>query len=153
MDHGQLMKSFTSNYTHSIDAKNRVSVPRKMLEVLRVLDSADMVVITAGFDGCLYLLPQVEFDSLGSDVDRGSVGEEDVRDFSRTFYSSAEGCPLDKNGRMLLPDALKRSVGLEDKVVFAGVGRRVELWRPELWEERRTQAREKFESQAKEVFR
>jgi MraZ protein len=147
------MKLFTGSFTHVIDAKNRVSVPRKILEVLRRLDSAEQIVVTAGFDGCLFLYPEAEFERMGGAVDNGSIGEQDVREFSRTFYSSAEGCPLDKNGRMLLPDALKRAVGLKDKVVFAGVGRRVELWRPDTWEERQARALVDYESQAKEVFR
>jgi MraZ protein len=147
------MKLFTGSFTHVIDAKNRVSVPRKVLDVLRRLDSSEQVVVTAGFDGCLFLYPEAEFERMGDTVDNGSIGEQDVREFSRTFYSSAEGCPLDKNGRMLLPEALKRSVGLEDKVVFAGVGRRVELWRPDTWEERQARALVDYESQAKEVFR
>lgn len=147
------MKRFTGSFTHALDAKNRVSVPRKMLDVLRKLDAAEAVVLTAGFDGCLFLYPEAEFDRMGEAVDSGSIGEQDVREFSRTFYSSAETCPLDKNGRMLIPDALKRSVGLEDKVLFAGVGRRVELWRPDAWNERQEKALPEYESQAKEVFR
>jgi len=147
------MKLFTGSFTHTIDTKNRVSVPRKILEVLRRLDAGEEVVVTAGFDHCLFLYTPEEFERMSSEVDAGSLGERDVREFSRTFYSSAQECPLDKNGRMLLPDTLKRSVRLEDKVVFAGVGRRVELWRPDEWESRQAQSLSEYESQAKEVFR
>jgi len=147
------MQLFTGCYTHAVDAKNRVSVPRKMLEVLRGLGSPDHVIVTTGLDGCLFLYPPEEFTRMGSAVDAGSMGEEAIRDFARTFYSSAESCSVDKNGRMLLPEALKTVAGLEDKVVFAGVGRRVELWAPDVWAERSDRASGQYESQAKEVFR
>lgn len=147
------MNLFTGCYTHAIDAKNRVSVPRKIVETLRRLDSANEVVITAGLDGCLFLYTPSGFASLGDAVDSSSLGESASRDFARTFYSSAEPCSIDRNGRLLLPEALRTSAGLEDRVVFAGVGKRVELWKPEVWAERNEQSRSQYEQQAKEVFR
>ena len=147
------MKLFTGSFTHTIDAKSRVSVPRKILEVLRRRESSDLVVLTTGFDHCLFLYTPAEFERMSAQVDEGSLGEKDVREFSRTFYSSAEECPLDKSGRMLVPEALRKAIGLGDKVVFAGVGRRVELWTPEAWAERCAASEDQYESQAKEVFR
>jgi MraZ protein len=147
------MKLFTGSFTHSIDVKNRVAVPRKILEVLRRLGSADEVFLTPGLDKCLFLYTPAQFEHMSDQVDGGNLGEKDVREFSRTFYSNAEQCPLDKNGRMLLPEKLKRSLGLGDKLVFAGVGRRVELWTPEAWEERSAKSLSEYERQAKEVLR
>jgi len=147
------MKLFTGAFTHTIDAKSRVSVPRKILEVLRRLESAEEVVLTTGFDHCLFLYTPAEFEHMSAQVHAGSLGEKDVREFSRTFFSSAEECPLDKNGRMLLPESLRRAAQLGDKVVFAGVGKRVELWRPEDWSARCAQSVDHYETQAKEVFR
>lgn len=147
------MKRFTGCFTHAIDAKNRVSVPRKILEVLRQLEADGGVVVTVGLDGCLFLYPPAEFDRMGDTVDEAPMGESSTRDFSRTFYSSAEPCSVDRNGRMLLPEALKRRIGLGDRVVFAGVGKRVELWAPEAWEARQQASGDDYENQAKDVFR
>ena len=147
------MNLFTGCYTHAIDAKNRVSVPRKMVETLRRLDSASEVVVTAGLDGCLFLYTPEGFARLGDAVESSPLGESATRDFSRTFYSSAEPCSIDRNGRLLLPESLQQVVGLTDKVVFAGVGRRVELWEPGAWQARMDGARDDYEQQAKDVFR
>ena len=81
------------------------------------------------------------------------MGEEGNRDFQRNFYASAEKCSVDRNGRLLLPESLKSLVGIEDRVVFAGVGRRVELWKLEEWEARQSKSREQYDTQAKDVFR
>jgi MraZ protein len=147
------MQRFTGNYTHAIDGKNRVSVPRKMVETLRRQDSASEVVITIGLDGCLFLYTATGFEQIADRVESSPLGEEGARDFARTFYSSAETCGIDRNGRLLLPESLKQVAGLGDKVTFAGVGQRVELWNPELWEQRSRANRPQFEQQAKEVFR
>ncbi len=148
-----MVSRFTGNYTHALDAKNRVSVPRKILDTLRKLDAATEVFVTAGLDGCLFLYDPAGFEKIGDEVDARPMGEESVRDFARNFYASAQPCSIDRSGRLLLPDALKREAGLGDKVVFAGVGRRVELWEPKAWEQRRAKTRPEFEAHAKDVFR
>jgi MraZ protein len=147
------MRLFTGTFTHALDAKNRVSVPRKMLDVLRQHEGGGSeVVLTVGFDGCLYLYPPEEFVRLGEAITSGSLGDEMVRDLGRTWFGQAEVCPVDKNGRMLVPDGLKRRIGLKDKVVFAGAGSRVELWTPAAHEERSTSAFERYPDQAREVL-
>jgi MraZ protein len=60
---------------------------------------------------------------------------------------------IDRSGRIVLPDALKALVGISDRVVFAGVGQRVELWQPETWEARQQASRPDYDKQATEVFR
>lgn len=146
------MKLFTGSYTHALDAKNRVAVPRKILEVLSRLGSDEEVVLTVGFDGCLHLYPPTEFERLSSSVHGSSQGEPGVRRFGRVFFANAYECPLDKNGRMLVPPQLKEQVGLKDKVVFAGAGQYVELWDPERWSAEQQASFPEYESRAREVL-
>lgn len=147
------MRRFTGNYTHSLDAKKRVSVPRKILDTLRKLDAGNEVVLTIGLDGCLFLYTEDGFESIGDEVDERPMGEEAVRDFARRFYNHAETCSIDRSGRLLIPAPLKDFANIGDKVVFCGVGRRVELWSPELWKDQDERSAGEYESQAKEVFR
>lgn len=147
------MNIFTGCYTHAVDGKNRVSVPHKIVDALRAMGSPEQVVITVGLDRCLFLYTPAGFAEVGQAIDSSPLGEEGTRDFSRTFYSSAETCAIDRSGRLLLPAALKEAAGITDKVVFAGVGRRVELWHPETWAERKTRTQKDYEKQAKDVFR
>lgn len=146
------MKLFTGSYTHALDAKNRVAVPRKILEVLARVGSDEQVVLTIGFDGCLHLYPPAEFERLSAAVHDSPSGDVGVRRFGRVFFASAYECPLDKNGRMLVPPQLKEQVGLEDKVVFAGAGQYVELWNPDRWNEEQKASFPEYESRAKEVL-
>lgn len=147
------MRRFTGCYTHSVDAKNRVAVPRKILDTLKKLDSASEVMLTVGLDDCLFLYTEEGFDAIGDEVDGKPLGEESVRDFSREFYTQAEACSIDRSSRLLLPAHLKEYAGIDKKVVFCGVGRRVELWSPERWEARRKRAVDEYETHAKEVLR
>ena len=111
------------------------------------------MVLTAGLDGCLFLYTPDEFDRIGEEVDAQPMGEESVRDFSRNFHSQAETYAIDRSGRLLMPEHLKRLAGLDDRVVIAGVGRRAELWEPQTWDERFEKTRTEYEAHAKDVFR
>jgi MraZ protein len=44
------------------------------------------------------------------------------------MISGAAECPIDKQGRLLLPQYLRDHAGLEREVTIAGVGPRVEIW-------------------------
>jgi len=148
------MRLFTGTFIHALDAKNRVSVPRKMLDVLRQFEGAGAeVAVTVGFDACLYLYPTESFAVLAESITSGSLGDEKVRDLGRTWFGETEVCAVDKNGRMLLPEGLKRRIGLEDKVVFVGAGNRVELWTPDAHEECLAASLERYGDQARAVLK
>ena len=147
------MHAFTGQYTHTLDEKRRVSIPRKILETLRAHDSADEIVVTAGLDGCLFLYTKQGFEEIARKVDGSPLGEESTRDFQRNFYSSTERCPVDGNGRFLLGDTLRALAGIADRVTFVGSGQRVELWLPDAWAERQTRTRAHYTTVAKDVLR
>ena len=147
------MHAFTGQYTHTLDEKRRVSIPRKILETLRAHDSADEIVVTAGLDGCLFLYTKQGFDAIAQKVDGSPLGEESTRDFQRNFYSSTERCPVDGNGRFLLGDTLRALANIGDRVTFVGSGQRVELWQPDAWAERQTRTRAHYTTVAKDVLR
>ena len=147
------MHAFTGQYTHTLDEKRRVSIPRKILETLRAHDSADEIIVTAGLDGCLFLYTKQGFEEIARKVDGSPLGEESTRDFQRNFYSSTERCPVDGNGRFLLGDTVRALASIGDRVTFVGSGLRVELWQPEAWNERQTRTRANYTTQAKDVLR
>jgi MraZ protein len=60
---------------------------------------------------------------------------KEARAFLRYFYSGASECPIDKLGRILIPQALKTDAHIQKNVVIIGVGREIEVWAKEKWEE------------------
>ena len=53
----------TGEYQHNIDAKGRMIMPAKLREEL-----GDTFVITKGLDGCLFVLPNSEWDKLDREL-------------------------------------------------------------------------------------
>jgi MraZ protein len=57
----------------------------------------------------------------------------EARSFSRAFLASAMEVSLDKLGRILVPDYLKKYAGLTKNVVICGLSNRLEVWDSENW--------------------
>jgi MraZ protein len=54
--------------------------------------------------------------------------DPDARDYARLVVSGAAEAPLDKQGRILVPQYLREHAHLEREVTIAGVGLTVEIW-------------------------
>jgi MraZ protein len=51
----------------------------------------------------------------------------------RFFYSQSQSVVADKQGRMLVPEALGKRAGLSGEVVLVGTHETFELWSPAAW--------------------
>lgn len=120
---------FMGEYEHTIDAKSRLIVPAKFREEL-----GDTFVVTKGLDNCLFVYPMEEWKTLEKTMRGLPFTKSDARAFSRFFFSGANECDVDKQGRVLIPASLRKYAQLEKDVVIIGVASRVEIWSKELWE-------------------
>ncbi|MBQ1720936.1 MAG: division/cell wall cluster transcriptional repressor MraZ, partial [Lachnospiraceae bacterium] len=103
---------FMGEYSHSIDAKGRLIMPAKYREQL-----GSEFVVTKGLDGCLFVYPQEEWQSIETKFREVPLTTKDARKFSRFFFAGAAACEIDKQGRILLPSVLREFAGLEKDVV------------------------------------
>lgn len=126
-------------YTHSLDDKNRISLPAKFRK-----EVGKKVVITHGLDNCLFIYPVREWGKIAEKLASLAMGQADTRGFNRFMLAGASEVDIDSVGRMLVPEYLKVFAKLDEKVVFAGVHNRIELWSSEKW----TEYKKKIETQA-----
>ena len=63
-----------------------------------------------------------------------STDENDISDFRRLLIGTAFDTEMDSQGRVMLPDSLRKFADLyEKKIVLAGNRKRIELWTEEDW--------------------
>lgn len=117
-------------YTHTVDEKNRISLPVKFRS-----EVGKKIVITHGLDNCLFLYSVKEWKKIAERLGNLSIGQADTRSFNRFMLAGAAEVDVDTLGRILIPDFLRQFAGLSGKVVFAGVHNRVEIWNPDRWTE------------------
>jgi len=122
---------FMSKYNHTIDTKGRLIIPSKFREILE-----EEFVVTRGMDGCLFVYTNddwIDFETKLSALPQTT--NKDARKFARFFLSGASRVELDKQGRILLPGDLRDFAKLEKDVVLVGVGKRIEIWSKEKWDD------------------
>lgn len=122
---------FRGRFEHTIDTKGRVSIPVKFRDVLNELYDSRLVVTT--FDGCLIAYPFKEWKIFEERIAGLSEFKKDTRAFLRFFYSSAADCPIDRLGRILIPQPLRDYAKLEKEIVLIGAFKQFEIWGKETW--------------------
>lgn len=116
-------------YQHSIDDKGRMAVPAKFRKTL-----AGGVVVTRGFDGCLYLYPIDEWAKLAEKLARLPINQPDARAYSRMMLAGAAHADIDSQGRILIPDYLRSYARIRSTAVIIGLYNRAEIWDEDSWQ-------------------
>ena len=120
---------FLGQYRHSLDSKNRLTIPARYRELI-----AEGAYVTRGFDGNLMVYPASTFQIISQQTNQASVTDQTARLLKRLIFSNADFIEVDKAGRVLIPDFLREAANIQSEVVIAGVGDYFELWSPNSWE-------------------
>ncbi len=119
---------FIGEYNHTVDSKGRLSIPSKFRRELK-----EGVVITRGLDSCLFLYPKSEWKKLATKLSQLSISQANNRAFTRLMLAGAWDVSLDKQGRVVVPDYLRKYALLNKKTVIAGLFNRLEIWDVDKW--------------------
>ena len=122
---------FKGTYRHRIDAKGRIPVPAAFRRQLA--ESGTTALVVTVLDECLAAYPSHEWSRVETHLSSLPPFSKPVKALSRRLSSQAVDCPLDVQGRILLPATLRAAARLEREAVVAGVLRRFEIWDPEAW--------------------
>jgi len=125
---------FIGEYRHSIDEKGRLAVPAKFRTSLKT-----GAIVTRGLDGCLYVYTVTEWKKLADKLAELPMSKSNSRAFARLMLAGAMDVRLDKQGRIILPDYLRKYGGLRKNVVVAGLYNHLEIWDVAAWQTYKTQ--------------
>lgn len=117
---------FRGRFEHSVDPKGRVSIPSKFREILAT--NYDERLILTNFDDCLWCYPVSEWQVIEDKVAALPQFKPEVKALQRVFISAATECPIDKQGRILVPPTLRDYAGITKDLVFVGMTKRIEVW-------------------------
>lgn len=120
---------FIGEYLHTLDPKNRISLPAKFRKEL-----GRAVVMTRGLDHCLSVYPKKAWAMEAESRVVHAGGTAAARGLARLFLAGAMEAEVDAAGRVLIADHLKSFAGLKTKAVIVGVADRVEIWEEVAWQ-------------------
>lgn len=127
------MTFFTSEYECKLDAKGRIVLPARIKAQLPGEGSHELM-IRRGYEQCLILYPIVEFQKVFAKISGLSEFNEEYRKLQRNFLPSSVTVETDNSGRFLIPKNMLSYAALEKDVMLIGMGNKVELWNPALYE-------------------
>ncbi len=134
-------------YTHTIDDKNRVSLPSKFRSLM-----GKKIVITPGLDQCLFVFTPKEWQRIAEKLsENSSMLSADIRSFTRYMFGGASEVAVDNIGRVLVPDFLRERANLKTKVVLIGVQNRLEIWNEKSWTDYKKQVEKQADSLAEKL--
>lgn len=121
---------FIGEYKHTIDIKGRLAVPVKFRADFKL-----GTVVTKGLDNCLFVFTKKSWQELANKLSKLPISQSKSRAFARMMLAGAMDVKLDKQGRIMLPDYLRKYSKLNKKAIIAGVFNRLEIWDEDLWKE------------------
>ena len=114
------MSSFKGRYSYSVDEKGRVALPAKLRSNLATSAKGNFV-ITRGFERCLYVYPQDEWNKLEQFVRSLSFLDAQHRFYARTLFERANDSKIDGQSRITIPPELMEFAGIKNEVLILGV--------------------------------
>lgn len=116
---------YSGYYEHTLDPKGRITIPSKFRDQLGL-----KIAIMRGRGGCLKLYSLSEWNEVYRKFEE--VDEDtDIKAYNRMrrlLATSVDDNELDKQGRLLIPPALRAFASLDKDVMVSGAGRHVEVW-------------------------
>jgi MraZ protein len=119
---------FFGTFTHAIDAKGRTSLPAKFRETLAAAGEPKIVLTQYPHWRAVQALPLSEWKRLEEKLMQASPLDLKAQKNILRFYSTAHEVDLDLHGRVLVPPALREYAALAKDVVWAGMGRHIQLF-------------------------
>jgi MraZ protein len=124
---------FRGQHDHTIDGKGRLSIPAGFrMEIQR---RSEKHPILTKYKDHLALYARDAWDEIESQLMQKSNLQPNVRAYQRFIIGGASECPVDTQGRILIPKALREHARLESKVTLVGVLEKIEIWNSELFEQ------------------
>ena len=118
------------NYTHQLDAKNRMRIPAKLREEL-----GEGYSITVGSGGCLYVYSKEKMEEVKTTLKNINSFREKQLKAARFILYNTWQAEEDKQGRILLPENLRKYAKIEKNVIVFKGPNCIEIWSEEVWNE------------------
>ncbi|MCK4792757.1 MAG: division/cell wall cluster transcriptional repressor MraZ [Desulfobacteraceae bacterium] len=119
---------FLGEYELRIDHKGRVAIPAKFRDAFRA-----GLVLSRGFDKCLIVYTMAEWEIVADELVSLPVTQLNPRRIARFTFSGAFDLEPDRQGRIILPPALRQYADIDDEVVMVGSYSHLQIWAREHW--------------------
>jgi MraZ protein len=121
---------YAGEFRHAVDDKNRITIPARWRG-----DAAEEFILLPQADHqFLLVMSPEEFSRVSAEAESNpNVSPRDRRIFLRHLHSRAEHAASDRQGRLVLPEDICKTLSLKGEVALVGGRGRFEIWNSARW--------------------
>lgn len=142
---------FRGQFTYSVDAKGRVSIPAKLRKHVSP-EANDTFIIKQGVGNCIDVYPLDIWLKQEEKLNELNPYNPDHAKFIRMSMQYVAEDTLDSQSRILIPQNLLEFAKIEKEVMILGALKKIELWNPNVYQEYLNQSSETYEEIAAKVM-
>ena len=135
------MDLFLSQFVNRIDKKGRITLPSVFRNVLPKKSKNEIILFKSlkfnSIEGC----SSERINRIAKRIDELDIFSDDQDDFTTSIFSEIVPTNIDKEGRFLIPDYLKKHSNISSEVTFVGQGHYFQIWEPKAAIERQKKSR------------
>lgn len=137
---------FIGEYNHNLDDKGRLAIPAKFRAILK-----KGAVVTKGLDNCLFLYSKEQFEKIAAKFAALPISQSKARAFMRHMLAGAMDVEFDNQGRITLPEYLRKFSSLKKSVIVAGLYNHLEIWDETSWNKYKLESEKNSNAIAEEL--
>ena len=128
------MLMLTGEYEHTLDEKSRLFVTNKLRSQIDVEEHGSSFYLVLGANGILCLYPEKYFQQIVLAGAPRTAAPDEALVFERLSFALASKVELDRQGRLLLGEKIRKRAKLGNSLTLVGIRDHIELWNTEDWE-------------------
>src|SRR3989344_203981 len=115
---------FLGTFDTRANDKWQISLPAKIKNDL----GGDRAVISAGFEKCIYGFTITDWERTSWQELQKPLSTSEGREIRKQMFAKALEIDLDRQGRFVIPDYLRKHAGLTGELIITGGGDHFEIW-------------------------
>ena len=137
------MIAFLSSFYGILDSKNRIAIPSSFRSTIKISREKIFIFKSLKYN-CLEIHLASKINSLIKSFDEKDFFSKKNDHFKTAILSDLEEIKIDKEGRFVIKDQLKKFSKLSKSLIFIGKGNHFEIWDKQLGEKHKIVSRLKF---------
>jgi len=126
----KLPQYYNSCFRHGVDDKRRVQIPARWRPEGEI--ELTLILWPKSSEGpCVRVLPPEQMAALMKDIGAMANNDPSKVVLKRFIGSESVQVPVDKAGRICLPEAMAEAAGITKEAVLVGLLDRFEIWSPD----------------------
>jgi MraZ protein len=139
---------FLSTHATRIDGKGRVSFPAPFRNALTSRGSQGVVLYQSTKFAAIEGVTLERIQQMAAALEKLSPDDPARADFETTIFGTAHELAIDKEGRCSVPRLLLDHAGIDLDLIFLGRGQTFQVWEPQAFAQRKTDAAQSVKSGA-----